>query len=569
MAVNPTDSEIDQPSDAAGAGAPGVPGAGDGARARVPGSGDAPEPPEPPLPTEASQPEPGSAGDSGFFGWLRGLGVPRTPGWIGGVAAGVANRLGIDPLIVRGVLVVFALFGAPAFLAYGVAWLLLPDATGRIHLERLLRGVFDSALVGIAIFLLIGLFPPAFGVPSLFVGWPWGGDLPFNPLNPFGINLWPVLWTLLLLGGIAALVVWLVLRSRRGDDLGASGATWDASATVPTGQTGPTGPTGPTEAAGARAAVAVDSAIGAPPTPSRPAPGADSAEYEAWKVRYDQWRVANAEWRRTQADADRQARGQLHEQHRARAAAFAAQAEAARRRRRLTNPRASFAYVVATLGAALVVAALVGFGALASAATVDWAGTIAITAAALVTALSMVLAGALRRRSGFLAFTTITLLVLALVSAAPPRAEVVLGEVGGAVRTASIAQPIGDISLSLDADVAERPGTPAMQVEQGAGSIHVEVHDGTRLGLDVECGSCFISWFRVVDDTWQTVGTAQLTGGGDTPSTWHRVIGPGLEPGHDDATLAIRAGASRIEIVEYVPDLAGSESSTDPSTKEN
>src|SRR5690554_7739636 len=79
-----------------------------------------------------------------FFQWMRGLGITREPGWLGGVAAGLGTRLGIDPILVRGILVVVALLGAPALLLYAAAWLLLPDLEGRIHLERLIPGHFDG-----------------------------------------------------------------------------------------------------------------------------------------------------------------------------------------------------------------------------------------------------------------------------------------------------------------------------------------------------------------------------------------------------------------------------------------
>ncbi|MEP6480047.1 MAG: PspC domain-containing protein, partial [Rhodoglobus sp.] len=61
-----------------------------------------------------------------FFEWMRSIGIRREPGWIGGVGSGIATRLGIDPLIVRGIIVVAAILGGPAFLLYAAAWLLLP-----------------------------------------------------------------------------------------------------------------------------------------------------------------------------------------------------------------------------------------------------------------------------------------------------------------------------------------------------------------------------------------------------------------------------------------------------------
>ncbi|CAN5229805.1 hypothetical protein BH09ACT5_BH09ACT5_21120 [soil metagenome] len=71
---------------------------------------DTATPPPAPPPAAPRQAE------ARFFGWMRGLGVRREPGWIGGVCAGIAARLGIDPLIVRGIAVVVAVLGGPAFL---------------------------------------------------------------------------------------------------------------------------------------------------------------------------------------------------------------------------------------------------------------------------------------------------------------------------------------------------------------------------------------------------------------------------------------------------------------------
>ena len=72
-------------------------------------------PTAPPPPADQASP-PRTAvphGAERFLLWVAGLGVVRSDGWLGGVAAGIAARLRIDPLIVRGVLVVAALFGLP------------------------------------------------------------------------------------------------------------------------------------------------------------------------------------------------------------------------------------------------------------------------------------------------------------------------------------------------------------------------------------------------------------------------------------------------------------------------
>lgn len=124
-------------------------------------------PQQPPLPA------------GGFFAWIRGLGIVRgSDRWFAGVAGGIAAKAKIDPLIVRGVFVVLALLGGPGILLYLVGWLLLPDFTGRIRMEDLIRGRAEGwtivALVVVALSaipMLLNLF-----TPGVF-GWtmaPWG-----------------------------------------------------------------------------------------------------------------------------------------------------------------------------------------------------------------------------------------------------------------------------------------------------------------------------------------------------------------------------------------------------------
>ncbi|GIG30291.1 PspC domain-containing protein [Cellulomonas marina] len=102
---------------------------------------------------------PRPAREGGFFAALRRSGVTRADDrWVGGVAAGTADRFGIDPLLVRGLLAVSVLLGGLGLVAYAVAWLLLPERSdGRIHLEELLAGRFDVAVVGAGALLLSGL----------------------------------------------------------------------------------------------------------------------------------------------------------------------------------------------------------------------------------------------------------------------------------------------------------------------------------------------------------------------------------------------------------------------------
>ncbi|MGW9182784.1 PspC domain-containing protein [Agromyces sp. NPDC055661] len=469
--------------------------------------------------------------DDRFFAWLRSLGVPRRPGWIGGVASGIGARLGIDPIIVRGILVVVALFLPVAFLAYGAAWLLLPDNTGRIHLESMLRGLYDSALVGVAAFALVGLL--GLGGPWWFGGWNWAVDEWVGPFRWLG-----VLWVLLAIAGVTALIVWLARHASSAPPVPASDA---AAATTATAATIPL----PT-AAGATEPVA-------PPQPTSASYGTD--EYQAWKAQHDAWRTEHDAWRRSQDEANRAARAQLAAENRARAIEFQVQAEEARRIRRLTRPRTSFAYVVATLGASLVAGAIAAMVALESADLAAQSVTIGLAIGTIVTALAMVLAGALRRRSGFLAFVTVTLLLATLVTAVVPRdPRLVLGGIAESASTTSVVQPIGAVSLTVDEQVADQAAPVEWKLVQGVGSVSIDVRDGARIALAVECADCTVTHARFdADGDWSLVDEVDL-GPGRSVAGWSDEIGPGLQAGEVDVEIHIQAIATAIHVTEFEPE---------------
>src|SRR5690606_1572930 len=110
------------------------------------------------------------------FASVRQLGIWRTQDrWAGGVAAGIAHRFGVDPLLVRGLFVLVTLFGGIGLVVYGLAWALLPEASdGRIHLEQAVRGHVDVALAGAAVTLIVGLSRPVFWWTSSWWAVPWG-----------------------------------------------------------------------------------------------------------------------------------------------------------------------------------------------------------------------------------------------------------------------------------------------------------------------------------------------------------------------------------------------------------
>ncbi len=462
-----------------------------------------PAPPaEPRPPAQASTIWASPRGER-FFAWTAGLGIVRGDGWAGGVAAGLAARMGVDPLIARGIFVVVALFGFPALFLYALAWALLPDLDGRIPLQEALRGNFDPALVGVAACVLLGLFPAPLavliGAPSLD-----------SFLRPTGL-----LVALVCLGIVAGLIVLIVraarVRPRAIDPRHPVATTPDqrtASAASDAPDSSALAPgSGPVvfadvegvDASGFAASTpsltisepnegepnegepnAEDQAPGGPP-----APEAD-AEYAAWREQHAAWKAQDEEWRRAQQDAARAARDQARRERQASGAAFTAEAAERRRIRRLTDPRTPFAYVAVVVGLAIVVgavAALTGRGELAPA--------VGAFVAALILALGMVVAGILRRRSGFLAFATVlALLGGATAMAVPTAASIHLGSYritnsAGSPQypaEAPFLQPWGDVSVSIFNTGSH---TTAIHIDKRAGAVWVNVDPAVALTLDV------------------------------------------------------------------------------------
>jgi phage shock protein PspC (stress-responsive transcriptional regulator) len=353
----------------------------------------------------------GGGNSARFFGWIRDLGIVRQNGWIGGVCGGIAARFGIDPIIVRGIAVVVAVLGGPAFLLYAAAWLLLPDAYGDIHLERLIRGSFSPAMIGIIVLAILAFIPFSQG----FWWAPfWGG------LSWLG-SLGKTLWTLALIGGIVWVIVWAVRSGRipqstRGGSSsapfpGAAGFTaTGAGAGASTGAPASTGPASTSGWGSANGSADTTGSAGA--GAAGPAPASDA--YADWRARQDAWRSDYAAWSARQADA-RTVRQQRSAELRSQQRATAAESEAARRWRRAANPRTSAPFVGVALGAALIVGGVAGIVSPFGASLV-----VGLAAATLTLGLSIVVAGMARRRSGFLSFVSIVLLIATLAAVAAP-----------------------------------------------------------------------------------------------------------------------------------------------------
>lgn len=538
-----------------------------------------PPPVEPPAPASAAPQPPQAArpprGDR-FFSWTAGLGFVRGDGWIGGVATALAARMRIDPLIVRGILVVIGLFGFPVLFLYAIAWALLPDLDGRIPLQEALRGRVSPALVGIAAFALLGLVPTplAFllGAPGLFV---WYDDRSaFFTLAILAVGL-------LIVAGLVLLIVRAALRSPRTPDPVATLAdqrTASAASEAPESSDAASGsgPVASADAAGVDVAGFAASTpaltLSAPASepdehtepvePIEPAePDADAeaaatadAEYAAWREQHAAWKAQDDAWRRHQQDAARAARDQARRERQAQGAAFTAEAAERRRVRRLTKPRTPFAYVAVVIGLAIVagaLAALTGRGELAPA--------LGLFVAALILALGMLAAGVLRRRSGFLTFMTVLVLVGGAGATAVPTVMSLHvgsywisnqpGELQYPVDDPFV-QPWGDLSVTIFD--TQKPTTP-IHIDKRSGTTWVNVHRGVALSLDVTAPANALVLFsdegeRIELTTLRDLSIRALPGG-QTHVTG--IIMPGAEEATTEQTLVIDQQSGWVQVSTY------------------
>ncbi|MFJ3956123.1 PspC domain-containing protein [Arthrobacter sp. NPDC090010] len=145
----------------------------------------------------AHEPSPGQ-GPNAFFSWIRRQGLVRgSDRWFGGVASGLGHRFGVDPLIVRGLFIVLAVFAGIGVLLYGLAWALLPEPDGRIHAQEAGAGRWSTGMTGAVIMTIIGL-------PSLGRGfWAWGW-------NGLGGLLWTLFWL-----AVAGAVIYMIVEYQR------------------------------------------------------------------------------------------------------------------------------------------------------------------------------------------------------------------------------------------------------------------------------------------------------------------------------------------------------------------
>lgn len=385
-----------------------------------------------------------------FLLWLRELDLTRRPGWIGGVCAGIAERLGIDPLIVRGVFVVVAVLGGPALLAYAAAWLLLPDEDGVLPIEQALRRTFTRVHAGIGALVLASMLPAAQGFWSLGA-------------SPTATSAWVpvsgrVLWTGVVVAMLVAFVVWIARRAGRPDRAATPGA---APATGGPGRAGP--PDAPAEA------------------PSPGAPGGTQEDLAAWQQRQEEWRAEREAFRAQQSATARETARARAEESRLRAHAITAARLERRRVRRAENPRLRASATLAVLGAAAVAGALASLSASGSTAVV-----VGFAVAALVLGLAIVIAGLLRRRAVMLILASLIVLVTAATaSLLPPDRRMMLIPGSYAMTSASTGR-YGVLVGSLDVTITPDRSTPGgvLDLWQGAGNVSILLEEGAAVRLE-------------------------------------------------------------------------------------
>ena len=473
------------------------------------------------------------------------LDIPRRPGWLGGVCAGIAYRLGIDPLIVRGIAVVIALLGGPVFLLYAAGWLLLPDLEGRIHLQRLIDGIFDRALVGIVAVFVLGLLPVTQGFWALSAGY-WGDASVFGAIQR-------AFWTLVIITLAIVATIWIARRTKDAAAAppasyaaGAGGAPFapaTASPGTPSPATTPattddrpdTIPTG--ESGGAPAA--------APTEPVAPGAGASEEQLGAWREQQAAWKIQFDAWKAAQAADAKEQRLRRQAEARTRAAEAAAASAERRRIHRLNNPRLGGSLTAMVLGISLLAG---GIAAVIATGAADWQGAEVATGLAVATitvGLGIVLAGAFKRRAGFLGFVSVLLVLATVIAGFVPRDRGLLG-VRESVSSGSFAQLVGRVDIRPTAG-----STPeVLDLWQGAGMVQIAIAKGTTVRVettqaDQRPGALIVGQHGDVEAGSSTATAKSATRErSDGQLVYTRTFGPGKP----DLTIHIWQGTGTIQV---------------------
>ncbi len=151
---------------------------------------------------------------SKFWDDILSLGIrrDRSRQWFGGVCSGIARRVDVDPVLIRAAVIGLTLFGGFGVVVYLVAWLLLPDESGRIMARDAINrdGSTDAGgAIALSIVALLVIAAMVFGDNGFLLGW---GIVPL------------------------AIIGWFVWRHQQRKD-GVAASPWTS-----TSQSGPVGP---------------------------------------------------------------------------------------------------------------------------------------------------------------------------------------------------------------------------------------------------------------------------------------------------------------------------------------
>ena len=455
---------------------------------------DAPFPPNAPA-QDAQAP---AAPPSNFFDWLRGTGITRSDDrWLAGVAGGLAAHTRLDPLIIRGIILVVALLGGPILFFYAAAWALLPDSSGRIHAERALKGIFDPAVVAIILLITLTFLPFMRGL------W-WQGTPDFWNMPEWLESTFRTGWILALLAGLIWLTVVIARRVTEGrvvQETPASRSHGDFWMNTTTGSDAVFGAPSATASPGA-AGFGPGAPDTAPAGPTAPSAGwyataeaahSDAATAAAPTVVGAVWDPARnqeaKDARRRELDAERARLRREHEE---------------RYRRR--QPGAAFVSI--SLGLALLVGVFLAI-ALGYTSFSDTALLVGVGGALGVLALATILAGIRGKESGALGFfAVVAILVLLFVGVFPRGTAVsVVGNTTWEVTDApsgtssgfSMAAGSPTLDLTgLDDRGAETGGL--VELWLGAGTVNLDLPADVPVILEVAGGVAGLSYTDADDD---------------------------------------------------------------------
>jgi len=195
-----------------------------------------------------------------------------------------------------------------------------------------------------------------------------------------------------------------------------------------------------------------------------------------------------------------------------------------------------------------------GIGALASSANPDFPGIDAVVGfgvATLVAGIAVIIAGALRRRSGFLSFVALVLLVGTLGTALVPGDRELVGIASTPSNPGSYSQLAGTMYVYVES------GRSPYDIWQGAGNLDIQVAEGTTVQVNLEqrVGSVYTQTIYqdgLTDSLFEVPEPTTIT---DDEREYSILYGAGTTA---DVVVDVWQGAGSLTIT-YIPQTAPTE----------